>query len=192
VISRRRKIIFIQLTIFFIASFLLYQTYYGSKEKDIKTILEIKSESSVDTNSFTDIEYSGFDLNGNRYILEARMADFDLETPEAINMKIVTANFYLKDDTVLTVTSEEGFYNNVTLDMKFKQNVKAVYLTSTLLSNQLTYLNSDGKLIATGNVRGESIEKGEFFADNVEYDLTSKILNFAMFGSKQVNVKLKK
>ena len=51
--------------------------------------------------------------------------------------------------------------------------------------------NSNTKLIATGNVRGESIEKGEFSADNVEYDLGDKSLNFSMFGSKQVNVKLK-
>ena len=189
-ITRRRKIIFIQLTIFLIASFLLYLTY-SDKNKNVKKEVKIETESKVDTNSFTDIEYSGFDLNGNRYLLKAVKAEFESETPELINMKIVVANFYLKDDTILTVISEEGLYNNITLDMKFRQNVKATYLTNTLLSDQLTYSNSDGKLLATGNVRGESIEKGEFSADNVEYDLTSKILNFAMFGNKQVNVKLK-
>jgi hypothetical protein len=190
VITRRRKIIFIQLTIFLIASFLLYLTY-SDKNKNVKKEVKIETESKVDTNSFTDIEYSGFDLNGNRYLLKAVKAEFESETPELINMKIVVANFYLKDDTILTVISEEGLYNNITLDMEFRQNVKATYLTNTLLSDQLTYSNSDGKLLATGNVRGESIEKGEFSADNVEYDLTSKILNFAMFGNKQVNVKLK-
>ena len=189
-ITRRRKIIFIQLTIFLIASFLLYLTY-SDKNKNVKKEVKIETESKVDTNSFTDIEYSGFDLNGNRYLLKAVKAEFESETPELINMKIVVANFYLKDDTILTVISEEGLYNNITLDMEFRQNVKATYLTNTLLSDQLTYSNSDGKLLATGNVRGESIEKGEFSADNVEYDLTSKILNFAMFGNKQVNVKLK-
>ena len=189
-ITRRRKIVFIQLTIFLIASFLLYLTY-SDKNKNVKKEVKIETESKVDTNSFTDIEYSGFDLNGNRYLLKAVKAEFESETPELINMKIVVANFYLKDDTILTVISEEGLYNNITLDMEFRQNVKATYLTNTLLSDQLTYSNSDGKLLATGNVRGESIEKGEFSADNVEYDLTSKILNFAMFGNKQVNVKLK-
>ena len=189
-IARRKKIIFIQLTIFLVASFLLYLTY-SDKNKKVKKEVKIEIESKVDTNSFTDIEYSGFDLNGNRYLLKAVKAEFESETPELVNMKIVIANFYLKDDTTLTVISEEGLYNNITLDMKFRQNVKATYLSNTLLSDQLTYSNSDGKLLATGNVRGESIEKGEFSADNVEYDLTSKILNFAMFGNKQVNVKLK-
>ena len=110
---------------------------------------------------------------------------------ESINMKEVEANFYFKDDTILKVTSDEGFYNNLTLDMKFIKNVKSKYLTNTVLSDSLDYSNSNSKLLASGNVRGESIEKGEFTADNVEYDLTDKNLNFSMTGSKQVNVKLK-
>jgi hypothetical protein len=40
-------------------------------------------------------------------------------------------------------------------------------------------------------VRGESIDRGEFFADNLEYNLANKTLNFSMFGSNQVNIKIK-
>jgi lipopolysaccharide assembly outer membrane protein LptD (OstA) len=75
--------------------------------------------------------------------------------------------------------------------MKFIDNVKANYATNTLKSDSLYYSNSNANLIATGNVRGESIEKGEFIADNVEYDLKNKTVNFSMFGSKQVNIKIK-
>ena len=106
-------------------------------------------------------------------------------------MKGIIANFYLKDDTVLNVISDEGLYNSINLDMEFRKNVKATYLTNTLLSEKLTYSNSKGKLLASGNVRGESIEKGQFSADNVEYDLANKTLGFSMLGNKQVNVKLK-
>ena len=89
-------------------------------KKELETFIKIETETSPDTNSFTDIEYSGFDLNGNRYVLKARRANFKTETPELINMKEVIADFYLKDNTVLTVISEEGLYNNVTLDMSFE------------------------------------------------------------------------
>ena len=106
-------------------------------------------------------------------------------------MKEVKANFFLKNGSVLKITSDVGFYNNVTLDMNFKENVQSIYLTNTLFSDELIYSSSDGKLLATGNVRGESVERGEFFADNVEYDLINKTLDFSMFGNKQVNVKLK-
>jgi lipopolysaccharide assembly outer membrane protein LptD (OstA) len=75
--------------------------------------------------------------------------------------------------------------------MIFNQNVKVDYLTHILHSDSLSYSNSNAKLIATGNVQGESIEKGKFSADNVEYDLTDKVLNFSMFGNKQVKVKYK-
>jgi len=190
VIKRKKKIILIQLTIFLVASTLLYNTY-RDKNKNIEDLIKVESESDPTTNNFTNIEYSGFDLNGNRYVLNAGKANFKTETPEAINMRDVVANFYLKDGEILKVTSDEGFYNNITLDIKFRKNVKATYLTNTLLSDQLTYSNSNGKLLVSGNVRGESIEKGEFFADNVEYDLTNKTLDFSMFGNKQVNVKLK-
>jgi len=188
--NRKKKIKLIQVTIFLVALSLLYNTY-RDKSKITKKIVEIKSETAPNTNSFTDIEYSGFDLNGNRYRLGAGLANFKTTAPEKINMKNVEANFYLKDDTILKVVSDKGLYNNISLDMKFKKNVKTTYLTNKMFSDRLNYLNSSGKLIATGNVRGESVEKGNFFADNAEYDLSSKMLNFSMFNKKRVNVKLK-
>jgi len=190
VIKRRKKIILLQLVIFIVAAFLLYNTYHD-KNNTTNEIVKIKTKTDPDTNSFVDVEYSGFDLNGNRYTLNAGEANFKTKTPEFIDMKNVNANFYLKDDTLLKVISDSGLYNNKTLDMIFIDNVKATYLTSTLLSDRLDYSNTDGKLLASGNVRGESVEKGKFFADNVEYDLTNKTLDFSMLGNKQVNIKVK-
>jgi hypothetical protein len=193
VIDRKKKIISIQLVIFLFASFLLYDTYRDKNKKieKVEEVTKIEIKTNPEINSFDDIEYSGFDLNGNRYVLTAGVAEFKTGKPEAIDMKNVVANFYLKDDTILEVFSDEGFYNNITLDMKFKKNVKVSYLTNVLLSDQLTYSNSSGKLLASGNVQGESVEKGEFFADNVEYDLTKKILNFSMSDKEQIKIKIK-
>ena len=190
-INRKRKIIIIQLTIFLVASLLLYNTY-RDKNKKIVEIPKIEPERDINTNSFNDIEYSGFDLNGNRYILKAGVADFKNENPENVKKKKIFANFYLKDGTILNVISDEGFYNNITLDMEFKKNVKATYLTNTLFSDKLIYSNTNSTMLASGNVRGEDIEKGEFFADKVEYNLIEKTLNFSMVGKKKVNMKIKK
>ena len=186
-ISRKKKLFIIQLTIFFVASTLLYKTYQDKKEEPV---VQVKAQTDPNVNSFNDIEYSGFDLNGNRYVLQAEKADFKTETPELINMKIVFAKFYLKDNTILSVTSDLGLYNNKTQDIEFKDNVKADYSTHTLLSDLLSYSNLNAKLIAAGNVRGKSLDKGEFFSDNLEYNLTDKTLNFSMSGTKQVNVKI--
>ena len=188
--SRKKNLLFIQITIFLIAIALLYNTYSGNK-KETEVFVKIESETNPDTNSFSDIEYSGFDLTGNRYVLQAKQADFRTETPELINMKGVTAKFYLKDSSILNVTSDEGIYNNTTFDMNFEKNVQVDYLTHNLLSDSLSYSNSNAQLIATGNVRGESIEKGEFNADKVDYDLADKTLNLSMFGNEQIKLKLK-
>ena len=189
-IRRKRKILFIQFIIFLFALTLLYNTY-RDKNKPTKEAIKVEAKTDPNTNSFDDIEYSGFDLNGNRYILKAEEANFRTEKPEVINMKNVIADFYLKDGSVLAVTSKEGLYNNVTLDMEFRQNVKAIYSNSVLFADQLNYSNTNSNLLASGNVRGESVEKGEFFADNVEYDISNKTLNFSMSGDKKVNIKIK-
>ena len=188
--SRKKNLFLIQFIVFLVAITLLYNTYSDKNNETLNTV-KIEVNVNPDANSFTDIEYSGFDLAGNRYLLKAGEAEFNTETPELINMKEVVAKFYLKDNTILTVVSSEGLYNNITLDMNFRNNIKVDYLNHVLFSDLLSYSNTNGKLIATGNVRGESIEKGKFIADNIEYDLTDKNLNISMFGSKQVNVKLK-
>ena len=188
--SRKKNLFLIQITIFLVAIALIYDTY-RDKNIEKKLFVPIRAETDSEINVFTDIKYSGFDLVGNRYVLNAGKANFKTESPELTNMEKVVANFYLKDDTILTVVSDEGLYNNITRDIDFRKNAKADYLTHSLLSNLLSYSNSKSKLIATGNVRGESIENGEFIADNVEYDLINKTINFSMIGDKQVKIKLK-
>jgi len=190
VINRKKKIILIQVTIFLFATSLFYYTYREKKEIN-KEEVKIKAEDSSESNSFENIKYSGFDLSGNRYTLEASKANFETETPNVVKMKGVVANFYFKDDTILEVTSDEGLYNNITLDMEFNKKVRLKYLTNIIFSDKLNYSNLNSKLVASGNVQGESVEKGKFIADNVEYNLSNKTLDFSMFGNKQVNVKLK-
>jgi hypothetical protein len=190
VTSRKKKIILIQIFIFFITSILLYNTY-RNKNKETEPFVKIESQTAANSNYFKDIEYSGFDLSGNRYVLKAEEANFKTETPELISMKSVIANFFLKDGTILSVVSDKGLYNNITLDMEFREKVEVDYLSHDLFSDLLLYSNSTSKLIATGNVRGESVEKGKFNADNVEYDLLNNVLNFSMFSNEQIKIKLK-
>jgi len=192
VTSRKKKILSVQIIIFLVATTLLYNTY--TNKNDVKNeneeMIKIESKTDPDTNSFEDVEYTGLDLNGNRYSIRAEKAEFKAKFPELINMKGMVGYFYFKDNTVLKVIGDSGYYNNKTYDMEFRNNVRADYLANYLLSDKLTYSNSDGKLTISGNVRGESIQ-GDVSADNVEYDLNNKILDLSMFDEKQVNVKIK-
>jgi hypothetical protein len=195
VTSRKKNILLIQFFIFFLALFLLYNTYrdksvnsVDEKSKNKGTNIETTSKPSI--NSFEKIVYSGLDLNGNRYSIFAEKAEFKTEKPEFINMQGMIAYFYFKDDTVLKVIGDTGYYNNKTYNMQFRENVKAEYLSSFLFSDQLTYSNTEGRITISGNVKGESIQ-GDLVADNIEIDLKDKTANFSMFSNEQVNVNLK-
>ena len=194
--DRKKKILLIQITLFIIAISLLYFTYYNKDLDTEKTSVEriedkeVEESDSKAVNVFEDIEYKGIDLNGNRFTIKSEIADFELETPELINMKIMSAIFYFKDGTILKVKGDYGTYNNKNNNMEFRDNIEAVYGQNYLYADNLDYLNSENSLTIYGNVKGEGIE-GNIMADNLEFDLSLKTLNISMFSKNQINVKLK-
>ncbi len=198
--NRKKKILSLQILIFLVASLLIYFTYYNKGEKKLKTaaVNSIKKENEKgkspkldNTNTFENVEYKGIDLNGNRYTIKSEIANFDLETPEIINMKIMSAIFYFKDGTILKVKGDYGVYNNKTNDMKFRENIIAKYTDNYLYADNLDYLNTKNLLTIYGNVKTESI-KGNIVADKVKFDLESQTVNMSMFDKNKVEVKIRK
>tara|TARA_B000000532_G_C18804995_1_gene378733 strand:+ start:259 stop:864 length:606 start_codon:yes stop_codon:yes gene_type:complete len=199
VTARKRKLLTLQLVLFFIACAFIYFTYYYDKnipQKQSNNLIENSTTSEkdqnevMDTNKFKDVTYRGLDLNGNRYEIFAGEADFKIENPELINMKIMSAKFYFKDGTILFVKGDWGVYNNVTNDMKFRDNIEAKYQENFVYADNLDYLNSKNLLNIYKNVRTESPE-GNIVADNLKFDLLDKTLDISMFSNDQVNVKIK-
>ena len=186
---RKRKIIFFQLFIFVISTLIVY-FFYFSKDKVEKIEVEsIKTAEDESSNVFNDIEYSGFDLNGNRYYLFSSEAIFDSEKPEIVNMKNVLARFTFKDGSVLIVRSETGLFNNKSLDMFFTENVNSEYNKHNLYSNNIDYLNTKSLLKVYGNVYGNG-PKGKINAENLNFDLKNKTLDISAIENSQVNVNL--
>lgn len=193
---RKKKILLIQILILITTLFLIYFTYYSDSKNDsleINNISQpnINNSKSNQSNSFKDVEYKGFDIDGNRYVIKSETATFDINSPELINMKIMKAIFYLKDGDILEVIGDYGTYNNITYDMNFRDNIIAEYNNDYLYSDNLDYLSSKKKLSIYGNVRVESIQ-GNIVADDLEFDLSKKTLDISMFSDKQINIGLKK
>ena len=128
---RKKKLLSIQLIIFLSAITLLYITYYSNNntiDKNQNPDLALtKEDIKTENNTFENIEYKGVDLNGNRYLIKSELANFDTETPEIINMKVMKTIFYFKDGTSMTLTGDYGTYNNKTFDMEFRDNIVAEY-----------------------------------------------------------------
>ena len=140
-------------------------------------------------NIFYNIEYSGLDLAGNRYIIKSKEATTNVSNQEIVNMKFVESFFYFKDDTVLKVKSDYGTYNNKTLDMFFNSNVKANYQNSVLFAENAEYSNSENFLSISGKVKIEDF-KGTMFADKLLFDIKKNKLNITSFNDHKINANL--
>ena len=147
---RRRNLVLVQLILFLLGAFIIFYTYYGGEETDRQIISSENQKMIKDTlvkqdntteDVFYNIKYSGVDLAGNRYVLSSKEAINNKDDSELVNMKFVEVNFYFKDDTILNVVSNKGTYNNKTLDMKFEDNVKAIYEGSELFAEKAFYSN---------------------------------------------------
>ena len=167
-IERKKKVRLIQLILLTLGVIILYFAYYDKgldqKNKLISQSTEeiIEKQTLVEDKNkegkFFDIEYTGLDLNGNRYLLKSKEAQLDKLKPEIVYMKIVEAVFYFKDDTKLYIWADSGIYNNKSLDIKFKYNVKANYLGSKLFAEKAEYSNSENYLNIYDNVRINHIQ----------------------------------
>lgn len=184
---RKKKIFLTQLLLFVIGLFMLIFTYLnfdknstdGIFKKDTKVEINknIKNKESKST-TFYNITYSGIDLSGNRYILQAKEAKNSEVTNELLKLKNVKATFYFKNDTMLNITSNSGFYNNKTLDMIFENEVNGKYDGSILLAEKAEYFNSKNILIITDNVRVKD-PKGVFSAEKLLFDIKKNTLNIS-------------
>ena len=152
------------------------------------TLIENKTTGKKE-NIFYNIEYSGLDLAGNRYIIKSKEATTNASNQEIVNMKFVESFFYFKDDTVLKVTSDYGTYNNKTLDMFFNSNVKANYQNSVLFAENAEYSNSENFLSISGKVKIEDF-KGTMFADKLLFDIKKHKLNITSFNDGKINANL--
>ena len=160
-----------------------------SKDKKNKINESLKKD-SVGNDIFYDITYNGMDLAGNRYVLKSKEAISNKTQGEIIQMNKVDALFYFKDGTVLKVKSKKGVYNNKTLDIKFKESVKANYQESSLYANEANYSNSESYLSISGDVKIKDI-RGEIFTDNLFFDLKKQTVDIKSSNENNVKANIK-
>ncbi len=198
--ARKQKLRIIQASLLLLGIIIIFLTYL-SKDKDKEQVIIPKStqekikkqldqEKKQGVDIFYNIEYSGLDLSGNRYILKSKEALSDKSKKESVSMKSVDAIFYFKDNTVLYIRSDKAVYNNKTLDMSFSENVKAKYEGSELNAENAEYSNTQSFLKITNNVRIKDM-RGNMIADELIFDIKDKKLNISSFGNNKINTKLK-
>ena len=195
--ERKKKLRIIQIFLLSIGIITLIFTYSDKTNFNKKLVTqELKKEienkiidknEDTEGNVFYNIEYSGLDLAGNRYILKSKSAMNNPLVEDMIDMTGVTATFYFKDGTILKIESEFGEYNNNTLDINFKSNIKAEYEESILKAQYAEYSNSKGFLKITDDVIVNDIQ-GNLTADKLLFDIKSQTLKIETFNENKISV----
>ena len=200
--DRKKKLRFIQITLLAFGIFTIFFTYIKdegdraenliSSETKKKIEKQISNQKSNNEDIFYNIEYSGFDLNGNRYNIKSKEATNSKESVELVNMKFVEAKFYFKDNTILNITSDYGKYNNKSLDVEFFSNVNGNYLSSKLFAQKAIYSNSEGFVVVSEDVK--IIDKrGTMFAEKLLFDIKEETLKITSGKNEKIkaNINLK-
>ena len=193
--ERKKKLRLFQVILLIVGIIIIFITYadkglFLNKKINQKTTPLLENETTGQKeNIFYNIEYSGLDLTGNRYIIKSKEATTNASNQEIVNMKFVESFFYFKDDTILKVISDRGTYNNKTLDMFFNSNVKANYQNSVLFAENAEYSNSENFLSISGKVKIEDF-KGTMFADKLLFDIKKHKLNITSFNDDKINANL--
>tara|TARA_B100000575_G_C22959854_1_gene554668 strand:- start:91 stop:687 length:597 start_codon:yes stop_codon:yes gene_type:complete len=194
--TRKHKLRVIQVGLIIVGLLIVYYTYYkennlnrtfipSQKQKEIKE--KIANQSTGDI--FTNIEYAGIDVSGNRYVLKSAEAINDPNNKELVNLTSVVAFFYFKDNSILKIKSDKGLYNNSTLDMNFYYNIEAIYEDTKLYAQLAEFSNTNNNLIISDDVKVNS-DKGIIFADKLTFDIKDKTLDIESEDSKKVNANI--
>ena len=196
--NRKKRLRIIQAFLLLFGCLILFFTYYQKKSFSDKKIVTLENQEKVrkelgknnhDGDVFYNIQYTGLDLSGNRFILKSEEAYSSKSNKELVDLKKVETTFYFKDDTVLKVWSDLGKYNNKTLDIIFKNNVKSYYEGSELYADEAEFSNFNGYLIISENVKVID-ENGNMNADKLTFDINLKTLNIESFKNKKINANL--
>ena len=195
-IERKKKLRIIQFSLLIFALIIIYLTYYNKETSntDLAEPKQVKKTSKDkdkdDENLFFNIEYTGLDLRGNRYLLKSKKARLDEVKPEIVYMDNVHAIFYFKDNTILYIWSDKGIYNNKNFDMEFSKNVKAEYMNSKLFAEKANYSNTENYLSIYENVRINDI-RGNLIADKLLFDIKKQNLAISSFNDGKINANVK-
>ncbi len=192
---RKKRLLTIQIILISAAILLIYLFYYQGNRSNtsvnLNTKLQVAQDESSSSNFFEDVEYRGIDANGNRYLLQSKIATFDKDVPELIDMGGMKATFYFKGGKILKIFGDKGMYNNKTNDMKFRENVEVTQGINIIKADNLDYFNLEKKINVYGNVEGKSLD-GNFTADNLILNVEDQTVDFSMNNDGQVKVNLKR
>ena len=135
---RSKKIIIISgvVLILLLSIFFIYNLYKPKIETKIEN-LDSNTEANTDTynsNIIKDVNYTSIDSKGNKYKINAKIGEIDINNTDIIFLTNVKAKIELQNSNIIKIFSDFGRYNINNYDTIFSKNVKITFINKKILS----------------------------------------------------------
>ena len=171
---------FFYLMLILISITLFFSNFYESNKVVQTHKLNSKTEETKDSlNIIENINYSSFDSEGNRYLIEAKTGEINQNNFDKIKMSYVYAKITFVNQEIIEIVSNYAYYNRETSETLFYDEVLSSYLDHKISSNELLLLFDDKMVKIRDNVVYIS-EEGRLEADKVLLNLINKKAQISM------------
>ena len=176
---------FFYLMLILISITLFFSNFYESNKVVQTHKLNSKTEETKDSlNIIENINYSSFDNEGNRYLIEAKTGEINQNNFDKIKMSYVYAKITFVNQEIIEIVSNYAYYNRETSETLFYDEVLSSYLDHKISSNELQLLFDDKLVKIKDNVVYIS-DEGRLEADKVLLNLINKKAQISMNNSEE-------
>ncbi len=173
------------LNFFFIISLLLIIYYFLYpkfliKDEVKKTETEVVEDTLYSSNVINDVSYTTKDSNGNEYIINSLIGEIDFNNSDIIYLTNVKAVIKLKNDNLITITSDFGKYNIDNFDTIFSKNVLIKYLDNSIKGEYLDFSLNRSTMMISRDVVYKNLEN-VMKADVIEMNINTRDVKIFMY-----------
>ena len=171
--TRLQAIMVLAILIISLSFYLKYFTKNFVNVKEVPVVEKIDENKNKTSTYINDINYVSTDVRGNKYQINAKLAEIKIENPDLMFLSDVVAFVFIKDKDTVKITSNFGKYNTNNYDTIFSENVIVIYPGHKVTGEYLDFSFLTNLGVFTTNVIYTG-EKTNLFADKMEMNLTTK------------------
>ena len=181
------SIITISIIILFFFKY-FYNVQKPAELLDIKKDIENINLNEETQNIIENLKFENIDFNGNRYLIEARYGEINVNDINVLNLTGVNGIIYLVNKPPINIFSDFAKYNKINYETIFYTNVNINYEENSIKSDNFQISINKSLASINGNIVYNNSEVVSY-ADNIEFNLLSENVIINMF-DKEDNIKI--
>ena len=153
-------------------------------KKDIENI----TSSEETQNIIENLKFENIDINGNRFLIEARYGEINTNDINVLNLVEVNGIIYLFNKPPINISSDFAKYNKINFETIFYTNVNINYEENSIKSDNFQISINKNLASINGNIVYNNSEVVSY-ADNIKFNLLNENVIINMF-DKEDNIKI--